>query len=117
MKVERVFKDPLSRQAGEAVMIRRTDGNILNSMIFNRNGEKMVCEITPRGMRLRKVITPKQQKQGREDKLETTNTTSQEADSAEESPSTQKPHKREREQVTPLRSKINLVTRQIKQPR
>ena len=58
-------------------MIRRTDGNILNSMIFNRNGEKMVCEITPRGMRLRKVITPKQQKQGREDKLETTNTTSQ----------------------------------------
>ena len=37
MKVERVFKDPLSRQAGEAVMIRRTNGNILNSKLeFNQ---------------------------------------------------------------------------------
>ena len=33
MKVERVFKDPLSRQAGEAVMIRRTDGNNLSSKL------------------------------------------------------------------------------------
>ena len=32
MKVEKVFKDPLSRQAGKAVMIRRTEGNVLNSI-------------------------------------------------------------------------------------
>ena len=37
MKVEKVFKDPLSRQAGEAVMIRRTKGNVLNSKLeFNQ---------------------------------------------------------------------------------
>ena len=37
MKVEKVFKDPLSRQAGEAVMIRRTEGNVLNSKLeFNQ---------------------------------------------------------------------------------
>ena len=37
MKVEKVFKDPLSRQAGKAVMIRRTEGNVLNSKLeFNQ---------------------------------------------------------------------------------
>ena len=37
MKVEKVFKDPLSRQAGKAVMIRRTKGNVLNSKLeFNQ---------------------------------------------------------------------------------
>ena len=37
MKVEKVFQDPLSRQAGEAVMIRRTNGNVLNSKLeFNQ---------------------------------------------------------------------------------
>ena len=37
MKIEKVFKDPLSRQAGEAVMIRRTEGNVLNSKLeFNQ---------------------------------------------------------------------------------
>ena len=37
MKVERIYKDPLSRQASEAVFIRRTNGNVLNSKIeFNQ---------------------------------------------------------------------------------
>ena len=37
MKVERMYKDPLSRQASEAVFIRRTNGNVLNSKIeFNQ---------------------------------------------------------------------------------
>ena len=37
MKIERSYKDPLSRQAGEAVFIRRTNGTVLNSKIeFNQ---------------------------------------------------------------------------------
>ena len=37
IKVERMYKDPLSRQASEAVYIRRTNGNVLNSKIeFNQ---------------------------------------------------------------------------------
>ena len=36
-KVERMYKDPLPMQASEAVIIRRTNDNVLNSKIeFNQ---------------------------------------------------------------------------------